>query len=206
MNSTISTTQINTWKRIKAQYIVGAAGIALAVTAIAGAVSLDSNSPASPATRSVSISQSGPAAYPLVQEMSHPQASQSANATTFELAPNGGALVQELSVPQSAGALEVTAVNSSPEYLLVQEMSHQFAPVAIAEATTGIAPNGNALVQELSHPRSAGTLEVTAVNSSPEYLLVQEMSHQFAPVAIAEATTGIAPNGNALVQELSHPR
>jgi hypothetical protein len=126
MNSAITTPQTSVWKRIKAQHIAGAAGIALAVTVLTiGALSLDSNSPAAvPVRQNESISQ-----------------------------PATG-------------------------YPLVQEMSHQFAPVQIPETASGSISNGNPLVQEQSHPQVTSAADATPSELSPgAYPLVQEQSH-----------------------------
>jgi hypothetical protein len=63
MNLGISNAQVGTWKRIKTQHIIAAAGVALAVSAVIGGVSLrqSNSSPATPRSSSpASISRTAP--------------------------------------------------------------------------------------------------------------------------------------------------
>ena len=149
MSSTISITQVGTFKRFKAQYIAAAAGIALAVTAVAGGLALR-NDTASTTSAPISSGVSAEPFYPQVQEQSHPQIS----AASLSQPAGGFPLVQEMSHPvvPAASSLEVTT-SGLPFYPLVQEQSHPvILPASTIEAATATGPF-YPLVQEQSHPR-----------------------------------------------------
>ena len=145
MSSTISITQVGTFKRFKAQYIAAAAGIALAVTAVAGGLALR-NDTAPTTSAPISAGVSAEPFYPQVQEQSHPQIS----AASLSQPAGGFPLVQEMSHPAVPGAQPEESINFYP---LVQEQSH---PVILSastiEAATATGPF-YPLVQEQSHPR-----------------------------------------------------
>jgi hypothetical protein len=125
MASTISTPQFGTFKHVRMRYIAVAAGVALATAAVAGGFMLRDNAATAPTSVApITVSDQNPGAYPLVQEMSHPQA-----------------------VPPAGATSDVT----KGAFPLVQEMSHPAVPTAASDSTTemGAYPR----VQEMSHPQ-----------------------------------------------------
>jgi hypothetical protein len=153
MASTISNPQVGTFKRIKMQYVVAAAGVALAAAAIAGGLTLrnDIAAPAPSSVTHITDSRESVASYPLVQEMSHPQIALLVSGTS-DVAAGGFPLIQEVShpiVPAASATVSDVQTGSFPE---VQELSH---PVITAPVPTDSTPDNGSypMVQEISHPR-----------------------------------------------------
>jgi hypothetical protein len=153
MASTISTLQFGSFKRIKTQYVAAVAGVALATAAVAGGLTLrnDASAPAPRSVPAITASDQNPGAYPLVQEMSHPQIIPLVSGTS-DVEAGGFPLVQEMSnpvAPATASTVSDVQAGSFPE---VQELSHPVIPEAApSDSTTDI--GSYPLVQEMSHPR-----------------------------------------------------
>ncbi len=165
MNLGISNTQVSTWKRIKTQHIVAAAGVALAVSALVGGLAIrDSGSSSSSfrAAGQASVSQPAPQPQTFVYVVgSQAEAGELQNAFSGAELESGVDIYRIVIVVDSA---EVEAGLQIMQGELVQAGGSNFVSMvdlrAAAPATdvAGLtisepAPGAYPLVQELSHPQ-----------------------------------------------------